>query len=174
MTYNRFEDVPVWKDAVEFVVAANRFAKVSPLKFDRDYTSQWRRTALSISNNIAEGFESGTTEQLLTFLYIARGSAGECRSMTYVFERLSEYVNFKFEISNLQSRAEALSRQLRAWAGQLQNSDIKGQRRLTDQERRIQHQQKDREEFMRYIDTVVADGHRKEKEASLSNRKSQM
>lgn len=36
---------------------------------------------LSVSNNIAEGFERGTTSELLQFLYIARGSAGEVRSM---------------------------------------------------------------------------------------------
>ena len=37
--------------------------------------------ACSISNNIAEGFERGTRDELIAFLYIARGSAGEVRSM---------------------------------------------------------------------------------------------
>ena len=36
-----------------------------------------------MANNIAEGFERGTTNELLTFLYIARGSAGEVRSMLF-------------------------------------------------------------------------------------------
>ena len=38
-----------------------------------DLRSQLQRAALSISNNVAEGFERGTTQELLTFLYIARG-----------------------------------------------------------------------------------------------------
>ena len=42
---------------------------------------QIERAALSVSNNIAEGFERGTTNELLAFIYIARGSAGEVRSI---------------------------------------------------------------------------------------------
>jgi len=42
-----------------------------------------------ISNNIAEGFERGSTTELIHFLYIARGSAGEVRSMLCVIERMS-------------------------------------------------------------------------------------
>ncbi|MBS1788455.1 MAG: four helix bundle protein [Acidobacteria bacterium] len=44
--------------------------------------------AVSVSNNIAEGFERGTTQELLTFIYIARGSAGEVRSMPHLFDHL--------------------------------------------------------------------------------------
>jgi four helix bundle protein len=47
---------------------------------------QLERAALSVSNNIAEGFERGTTNELLAFLYIARGSAGEVRSMMRILE----------------------------------------------------------------------------------------
>ena len=39
MKYGKFEDLPVWKDALEFVIKANRFVKISPLTNDRDYTS---------------------------------------------------------------------------------------------------------------------------------------
>jgi four helix bundle protein len=84
------------------------------------------RSSLSISNNIAEGFERRTTQELLTFLYIARGSAGELRSMLLFLERLSAFGNLKSEISDLRSQAESVSRQLRAWADSLQNTDIKG------------------------------------------------
>jgi hypothetical protein len=80
---------------------------------------------------VAEGFERGTTQELLTFLYIARGSAGEVRSMLCLMERLPRFDDLKSEISNLKSRAESCSRQLRAWAANLQDSAIEGQRRLT-------------------------------------------
>ena len=59
------------------------------------------RAALSVSNNIAEGFERGTTNELLAFLYIARGSAGEVRSMMRVLETWgpSAISNLRFQIS---------------------------------------------------------------------------
>lgn len=152
-TYKRFEDLPVWKEAVELAVAANTLVRSSPLQRDRDYTSQLRRAALSASNNIAEGFERGTTEELLTFVYIARGSAGEVRSMMYVLERLPGYDtnNLKSQISNLKSSAESIGRQLRAWADSLQNSDIKGQRRMTAQSQKWYRARKEAEEYDREL-----------------------
>jgi len=50
--------------------------------------------------------------------------------------------HLKSEIANLKSTAESCSRQLRAWADALQNSDIKGQRHLTDKSRRETDQKK--------------------------------
>ena len=99
-----------------------------------------------MSNNIAEGFERGTTNELLAFLYIARGSAGEVRSMLTVKLRRANKAGWaedlKSQISTLKSTAESCSRQLRGWADALQNSDIKGQRHLTDKSRREDEQRK--------------------------------
>ena len=76
---------------------------------------------MSVSNNIAEGIERGTTAELLQFLYIARGSAGEVRSMLVLFERRPALVDFRAQISELTLTAESCSRQIRAWADSLQN-----------------------------------------------------
>lgn len=89
---------------------------------------QLERSAVSISNNIAEGFERGTTQELLTFIYISRGSAGEARSMLLLIDLLPDFASLKAEISNLRTLAVSISRQLGAWANSLQNSEIKGQR----------------------------------------------
>ncbi len=109
---------------------------------------QIERSTVSVSNNIAEGFERGTTQELLTFLYIARGSAGEVRSMLCLLERIPAFADLKSEISNLKSLAEGISRQLRGWADSLQNSQIKGQRYLTDKTRRATQSSREREEFL--------------------------
>lgn len=71
------------------------------------------RAAVSVSDNVAEGFERGTTQELLTFLCIARGSAGEVRSMMRLLERLPAFADLKSEISNLKVLSHKLSRQLR-------------------------------------------------------------
>jgi four helix bundle protein len=64
----------------------------------RSLQDQLERAALSVSNNIAEGFERGTTNELLASIYIARGSAGEVRSMLCFLERRPRFVNLKFQI----------------------------------------------------------------------------
>ena len=91
---------------------------------------------MSVSYNIAEGFERGTTNELLAFLYIARGSAGETRSKLCFMEKRPRLADFRSEISNLKLLASSCSKQLRAWADHLQNSDIKGQRHLNQSSRR--------------------------------------
>src|SRR2546427_3405149 len=114
----------------------------------RSLRDQLENAAVSVSNNIAEGFERGTTQELLTFIYISRGSAGEVRSMLHLLDRLPEFSNFKSEISDLRSKAESISRQLRAWADSLQNTEIRGTRYLTDKSRRVDQQRPEREEFL--------------------------
>lgn len=135
MTYERFEDLPVWQDAIRLAEGCEDFLIAAKEKITFSKRDQLDRCSLSVSNNIAEGFERGTKNELLAFLYIARGSAGEVRSMLCYFERRPALVNFKSEISNLKSTAEGCSRQLRAWADSLQNSEIEGQRHLNDRSR---------------------------------------
>jgi four helix bundle protein len=147
MKYSRFEELPVWQAAIEFAAKVFEFTARPQFKGFYSLKDQLERAAVSISNNIAEGFERGTTNELLHFLYIARGSAGECRSMLCLLEKLPEISNLKFEISDLKPRAESISRQLRAWADSLQNSEIKGQRYLNEKVRRDEKRQKDYEEW---------------------------
>ena len=158
MKYSRFEELPVWRDAMD--LCEHVFALARDTAFGRkgDLPSQLQRAALSISNNIAEGFERGTTQELLTFLYIARGSAGEVRSMLLLADRLPDMGHLKSEISDLRSAAESISRQLRAWAESLQNGEIRGQRYLTQQSRRNAEQKKRTEVFLDRLDRMVDEG----------------
>lgn len=138
MKYNRFEDLPVWKDAIALKLGIDDLCRHSAVRPLRNFVDQIDRASLSISNNIAEGFERGTTNELLAFLYIARGSAGEVRSMLCYCEQrpdMASLSDLKSQVSNLKSKSESISHQLRAWADSLQNSDIRGQRHLTDQGR---------------------------------------
>lgn len=111
--YARFEELPVWGAAIELAVKIYALTAGSSFKGQGSLRDQIERATVSISNNIAEGFERGTTQELLTFLYIARGSAGEVRSMLCLLERLPAFADFKSEISNLKSQAESIARQLR-------------------------------------------------------------
>ena len=63
-------------------------------KISRDYglKDQIQRAAVSVSSNIAEGFERGTKQEFIQFLYIARGSCGELRSQLYIAKEIG-YLN---------------------------------------------------------------------------------
>lgn len=151
MTYERFEDLPVWQKAAELYEAVEDLLENDDFRISRGYRDQLDRAALSISNNIAEGFERGTTNELLQFLYIARGSAGEVRSMLVLKLRRARRKGWPAdlisEISDLISIAESCSRQLRAWADSLQNSPIKGQRHLNKKVREAEDRKKRANEF---------------------------
>jgi four helix bundle protein len=149
MKYKRFEDLPVWKDAIEFAVKVFEFTTRAKSEFQGlgDLKNQLERASVSISNNIAEGFERGTNKELIQYIYIAKGSVGECRSMTYIFGHLKSFRKFKEDILDLRRRAEIIAKQLNGWADSLKNSDIKGAKFLTDKERESYERRRDLEEF---------------------------
>lgn len=159
MTYERFEDLPVWKEAIRLAEGCEDFLLVAKEHITFSKRDQLDRASLSVSNNIAEGFERGTTNELLAFLYIARGSAGEVRSMLGFFERRPALANFKSQISNLKSIAESCSRQIRGWADSLQNSDIKGQRHLNEKEKRHLENKNRANATWQRINDSLPDGH---------------
>lgn len=154
MKYKRFEDLPVWQKAMDLVENVYALLKENAVRSNHGICDQIGRAALSVSNNIAEGFERGTTAELLAFLYIARGSAGEVRSMLALMERLPDLSHLKSEISNLKLISESCSRQIHAWADSLQNSDIKGQRHLTAKSHELYKREKVREEFLKELKNV--------------------
>jgi four helix bundle protein len=154
MKYERFEQLPVWQAGMVLAREVYEFTEQHRLR--SSLRDQLERAALSVSNNVAEGFERGTTQELLAFIYIARGSAGEVRSMLHLLEALPGDGNLRSQISHLRSIAEGVSRQLYAWARSLKESPIKGQRHLTESSRRQAKQDRDREAFLAQISDITA------------------
>jgi len=156
MKYKRFEELPVWQAASDLAVQVFTLTQKPAFRGYGSVCNQLERAVLSISNNIAEGFERGTTKELISFLYIARGSAGEARSMFCILERLPEFKNLKSEISDLKSAVESISRQLHGWADSLQNTPIQGPRHLTNKVRQFEQRKRDREEFLKELRASTA------------------
>lgn len=155
MKYERFEDLPVWKEAMNLVDGVYRLTRDPVVHQPGDLVSQIRRAALSVSNNIAEGFERGSTAELIAYIYIARGSAGEVRSMLHFIERLPETEHLRISTVELRDRAESCSRQLRGWADSLQDSEIQGQRHLTDKSRQQYDSRRRAEAFKKKIEDTM-------------------
>jgi len=158
MGYKRFEELPVWQDSLKLALATYELTSQPVFRRQRSLRDQLERAALSISNNIAEGFERGTNQELLAFLYIARGSAGETRSMLCLLERMPEFRILESGISDLKSRAESISRQLGAWIRTLRDSDLKGQRFVTEKTRRAAQARQEREEFLKKLEQIRKGG----------------
>ena len=74
-----FEDLVVWQKAHQFVLKAYRLSKGFPRAEAFGLTSQFRRAAVSIAANIAEGFKKRGKSDKLRFFNIAQGSLEECR-----------------------------------------------------------------------------------------------
>lgn len=68
MKYSTFEELPVWQAAIRFALNVFEFTSKNDFRGLGDTKNQLERAALSISNNIAEGFERGTTNELINFL----------------------------------------------------------------------------------------------------------
>ena len=95
MTIEKFEDIIAWKKSKELTLLIyNDFKNIRDFSF-RD---QLQRATVSIMNNIAEGFERMGDKEFRKFLYIAKGSSGEVRSMLYLAVELKYIDNKKFEI----------------------------------------------------------------------------
>ena len=109
--FNSFEEIKSWQKSRIFNKRIYQITENINFKKDFDFVRQIRRASISITSNIAEGFERNTDKEFIYFLYVAKASAGEVRSQLYLaidleyitkeeFEELSESVS---EISRLLS-----------------------------------------------------------------------
>jgi len=80
----KFEDLEAWKSARELTNEAYRLVRREPMSRDFGLCDQFRRAALSVMNNIAEGWESLHVVEKKQFYNWSRRSCGEVRSMSYV------------------------------------------------------------------------------------------
>jgi four helix bundle protein len=76
-----FEDLEVWKKSAR--LGADIYKELRDLK-DYGFKDQITRSALSISSNIAEGFERESQRECIKFLSYAKGSCGELRPQIYL------------------------------------------------------------------------------------------
>jgi four helix bundle protein len=129
--YQRFEDLPVWQEAARLYNLVLDLLEAPDLSLSPGFRNQLDRAALSVSNNIAEGFERVTTNELLSFLAIARGSSGEVRSMMAVVKDRPKLKRFTGSLQQIRGLAESCSRQLTAWTGSIEDSPVQGKRHLT-------------------------------------------
>lgn len=99
---DRFEDLNCWKEARELVRLIFSICNKESMKKDFALIDQLKRAALSVMNNIAEGFGRYSDKEFIRFLDFAQSSAQELMSMSYVLLDL-KYIDNK-ELELLQSK----------------------------------------------------------------------
>ena len=91
----KFEDIIVWQKSQELIMLI--YGDFRNIK-DYAFRDQIQRAAVSIMNNIAEGYERKGNKEFRKFLYIAKGSCGEVRSMLYLAFKLKYIQKDKFDL----------------------------------------------------------------------------
>jgi four helix bundle protein len=98
MKIRTFEDLLVWQKAISNTIEIyKRFQLVS----DFGFKNQIQRASISISNNIAEGFERGSDRDFRRFLFISQGSCSEVKSMIYIALKLNYISQGEFFILSI-------------------------------------------------------------------------
>jgi len=94
MKIDRFEDILAWQKSEILVLDVYKNFKNCR---DFAFRDQIQRAAVSIMNNIAEGFERRTNKELSNFLFIAKGSCAEVRSMLHLALKLEYISKIKYD-----------------------------------------------------------------------------
>jgi four helix bundle protein len=83
-TFHHFTEIKAWQESRALVGEVYVLTAGGAIARDFTFRDQWRRAAISVMNNIAEGFARGTDAQFKHFLAIARGSFAETESMVFL------------------------------------------------------------------------------------------
>jgi four helix bundle protein len=124
----QFEDLAIWKESTVIAVEVYALSDKGKLKADYGMKDQIRRAAMSISNNIAEGFEYDSNMQFIRFLRYAKGSSGELRNQLYVLYKAEVIEQEIYE--DMHKRLVSLSKQISGF--------IKYLREYEQQQKRVQ------------------------------------
>ena len=119
-----FEDLKSWQQGRELTRAIYRVSRTG--EFARDYAlrDQLRRACVSITSNIAEGFERGGDKEFTQFLSQAKGSAGEVRSQLYV--AFDEGYLTEAQFDELRAIVLDVSRTIAGMIAYLKQSELRG------------------------------------------------
>lgn len=112
MAVRRFEDLMVWQRAMALCVEVYEATAAGAFGRDFGLRDQIRRAAVSVTSNVAEGFERYSRPEFRQFLAVARGSAAEVRSQLYVARALGYLA--PQQVERLQAQCVEISSMLAA------------------------------------------------------------
>jgi four helix bundle protein len=117
-----FTDLQIWQQAHTFVLAVYKVSDNFPKSELFGLISQFRRAAVSIAANIAEGYKKTGKADKLRFFNIAQGSLEECRYYIILSKDLN-YIEIQTN-TELVTKIEGVSKLLNAYCQKIVN-DLK-------------------------------------------------
>ena len=121
MRIKNFKDLNVWQKSMDLVVEIYRLIESLPNIENNALSNQMRRAAVSIPSNIAEGYSRYSDNELVQYLYIAKGSAAELETQLLIAERLGYFS--KEEITNGVNLCIDTQKMINAFIKQVRNSE---------------------------------------------------
>ncbi len=115
-------DLELWHDAVNYAATIFKICERKIIADDRDSRSQLKRSVLSISCNIAEGFEYNNKKDFIRFLRYSKGSSSEVFNLLTVFSKVG-YIT-PSEYTALSEEALQLGKKLGGFMRYLKNAEV--------------------------------------------------
>ena len=125
MKINKFEDLDIWKESISLVKEIYHITSEGQFNKDFSFKDQIRRAIISISSNIAEGFERNNNNELIRFLIISKGSIGEARSQFFIALEIGYISQEKF--NDLNKKLKNLSKKIGGFINYLKQKKEKGE-----------------------------------------------
>ena len=94
---NRYKELKVWQEAIEFVTSIYALTKKFPKEELYGLTSQLNRASVSIAANIAEGSGRNSKKEFVQFLSISTGSCAEVETLLTIAEKIGYIQNIGYE-----------------------------------------------------------------------------
>jgi four helix bundle protein len=146
MSNERLEQAAAWQQAIELAALVYQLTDSAKEAFTTKASlkNQLENTALSVSNEIARGFQRGSND-LFQCLQKAFSATGEVRSMLGLMEHIDSFTPYANELANIKTKSETCSSELMAWASSIHTSTANGHAShdpVKEEERRRQAREK--------------------------------
>jgi four helix bundle protein len=122
----RFEDIVAWQKGRKLKQALYDHTRKGSFATDFVLRDQIRRAAISVTANIAEGFERGGKNEFIQFLGHSKGSCGEIRD--HLYTALDQRYISQEQFDDLYGNSIEVSRLIAGFITYLQGSTIRGVR----------------------------------------------
>lgn len=123
-TIKQYEDIIAWQRARALTKFVYDISTYRNFESDRGLQDQIRRAAVSVMSNIAEGFDRGTKQEFLNYLFIAKGSCGEVKCQLYIAHDVG-YIDMSTFRKGI-GLCDEVSRLLRSFTEKLKSGSLRG------------------------------------------------